>query len=101
MAAASNTRKSLPSPCIFRNSMRMSGSIADAANFRSGVAQCLAKVLPYKHNKKGAYAPRNGIEREGRMRQEHAQHQYSRVLRARRAQCLHRGLRPTTIQSGL
>src|ERR1700720_3169781 len=51
MAAASNTRKSLPKPCIFRNSMRIPASIADAANFRSGVAYCALDVLPYEHNK--------------------------------------------------
>src|SRR5579871_2560744 len=101
MAAASNTKKSLPKPCIFRNSMRMTVSIADAAVFRSGVAQSSAKVLPYKENKKGAYAPRNGIECEGWMREEHAQHEHRRVLRPRRAQCLHCGLRPAALQSRL
>src|ERR1700688_253683 len=77
-AGASNTKKSLPSPCIFKNSMRIwQWSIAHAPLCREqGLRKLPSSFTLRKTTKPGIHATRDGFELQGRLRQEHFGDQY-------------------------
>src|SRR5208282_4630694 len=84
---ASKTKKSLPRPCIFENSMRIGASIAQAPRCRErGMRRGLRKGSPgltfRKNNNDGSYAPHHGLEFEGWVWKEHARHQSRGIFRA-------------------